>query len=95
MKKLLVITLVVLAVSALAGERIFSVTGVVKSVQDNEVIVTREDGTDAKVILTDQTEYRRGPTIARKESITEGSRVAVETERDGETAVYVKIISKK
>lgn len=95
MKKLLVITLLALAVSAWAGERIFSVVGTVKSIQDNEVIVIQENGLEAKVILTDQTQYRRGPTIAKKDAITEGANIAVETERDGETAIYVKITRKK
>ena len=94
MKKALTLALLLfVAVAALAGEggRVYSIVGTVKSLQENEALVTLENGKEATVTFTDQTEFRRAGTIVTKDELKEGAFISVETARDGQTAVFVKI----
>ena len=65
--------------------------GTVKEVTDGHMVVTSKDGHEVTVHLTGKTKYEKASKPASVQDVIEGARVSVKLEKDGKTAVMVRI----
>lgn len=93
MRKLALLFLIVLlaASPALAHGGPGNLLGTVKEVAEKHLVVTARDGHEVTVHLTDKTTYERAGMPAARQDVVGGARVSVKLEKDGKTAVTVKI----
>jgi hypothetical protein len=97
MRKIASLFLLVLLASsaALAHGGSGKLLGIVKEVHEEHMVVTSTDGHEVTVQLTEKTTYEKANKTATRADLTVGSRVSVQLEKDGKTAVTVKIGSAK
>jgi hypothetical protein len=93
MRKIASLFLLVLLVSsaALAHGGPGNLLGTVKTLSEGQIVVTSKDGHEVTVQLTEKTTYERAGKAAARQDVVEGARVSVKLEKDGKTAVTVKI----
>lgn len=97
MRKIASLFLVVLLASsaALAHGGPGNLLGIVKELHEEHMVVTSQDGHEVTVHLTGKTTYERANKAVTRADLTAGSRVSVKLEKDGKTAITVKIGSPK
>ena len=82
----------VIAASALAhGGQNHQFLGTVKTLHENQLVVTTTEKKDVTFTLTEKTKFSKGASAATKADLAEGVRVSVAVENDGKTATSVKI----
>src|SRR5687767_12969246 len=93
MRKIAPLFLIVLLASsaALAHGGPGNLLGTVRDVTEGHVVVTARDGHEVTVQLTEKTSYEKAGKPAARQDVVVGARVAVKLEKDGKTAVTVKI----
>lgn len=97
MRKIASLFLIVLLASsaALAHGGPGNLLGTVKEVNAEQMVVTTKDGHEVTVHLTEKTTYEKASEAAGIHDVAVGGRVSVKLEKDGKTAVTVKIGSSK
>lgn len=65
--------------------------GTVREVDEKQMIVTARDGHEVTVQLTERTSYEKASKPAARQDVVVGARVSVRLEKDGKSAVSVKI----
>lgn len=83
-------TLLTSALLGHAGE-VHTYLGTIKSLSEDQMVITDKDGKEHSVTLTNETKYWRGTTPASKADLSEGARVSVEIGVDGKSATTVKM----
>lgn len=93
MRKIASLFLIVLLASsaALAHGGPGNLLGTVKAVNEGQMVVTSRDGHEVTVQLTDRTTYEKAGKAAAIQDVVAGARVSVKLDKDGKTAVTVKI----
>ncbi len=93
MRKITPLFLIVLLASsaALAHGGPGNLLGTVKEVNAEQMVVTTKDGHEVTVHLTEKTTYEKASKAAAIQDVAAGARVSVKLEKDGKTAVTVKI----
>jgi hypothetical protein len=93
MRKIASVFLIVLLASStvLAHGGPGNLLGIVKTVSEGQMVVTSKDGHEVTVQLTAKTTYERASQAATKQDLAEGTRVSVKLDKDGKTALTVKI----
>lgn len=93
MRKIASLFLIVLLASsaALAHGGPGNLLGTVKEVNEGNMVVTTKDGHEVTVYLTEKTKYEKASKPAAIQDVVGGARVSVKLEKDGKTAVTVKI----
>ncbi|HZI65587.1 MAG TPA: hypothetical protein VFF17_03385 [Thermoanaerobaculia bacterium] len=93
MRTLALLFLIVLLASstALAHGGPGNLLGIVKEVDENHMVVAARDGHEVTVQLTEKTSYEKASKPAGRQDVVSGARVSVKLEKDGKTAVIVKI----
>ena len=80
------------ATSALAhGGHKHQFLGTVKSLQEDRLVITTVDKTEATFVLTSRTAISASGRPASRAELKEGTRVSVYVENDGRTAATIKI----
>ena len=67
------------------------VLGTVETIDQDHVVVRRQDGKEVEVRLTAKTKYERASRTATRQDLTNGARVVIDLEKDEKTAASVKI----
>ena len=82
----------VLATTALAhGGHKHQFLGTVKTLQENNLVVTTTDKADVTFTLTANTTFTKGTATATRADLAAGARVSIYVENDGKTAKTIKI----
>lgn len=68
-----------------------TILGTVKEIAERQLVVAKQDGKMMTIVLTEQTKYTKAKSEAKHSDLAVGSRVSIEVEEDGKTAVSVKI----
>ncbi|MBI2214807.1 MAG: hypothetical protein HYU52_14265 [Acidobacteria bacterium] len=93
MRKILMLLSLVLFVSSFAyahDEHANKFLGTVKSVKDNNLELSFEDGDTKTVVLTEKTVILKGKEKADRSALTEGVRVSVEIDKENK-AITIKL----
>ena len=94
LQRLIITSILALIVSTTAfahGGHKHSYLGTVKALHENHLVVTTTADGEKTFTLTEKTKYSKGSSAAAKTDLTEGVRVSVYVENDGQTATTVKI----
>ena len=73
------------------GSKSHRLLGTVKSLQENRLTVTDQNGQEAHVMLTDSTQYENEGKPAKRADLAPGVRVFVQIGEDEKSAVKVRI----
>ena len=73
------------------GSKSHRLLGTVKSLQDNHLTVTDQDGHEARVVLTEATQIEKEGKPAQRADLAPGVRVFVQIGEDDKSAVKVRI----
>lgn len=94
MRKLFILLLIATFAAGAAfahGGKSHRLLGTVKSLQENHLTVTAQDGHEAHVTLTAATTYEQEGKPATREALKPGVRVAIQLTEDDKSAVKVRI----
>jgi YHS domain-containing protein len=97
MRKVFILLLIATFAATFAGTALahggksHRLLGTVKSLQENHLTVTAQDGHEAHVMLTAATTYEQEGKPATRESLKPGVRVAIQLTEDDKSAVKVRI----